>query len=150
MWIAVQLGYHHYSPDDIKNDTLFMNRINYSTDKEIIELWTLDDDMLSLLEYDNIIENYGYPVLPYLIDENNKIIAEPDQLGWWDSGDITDELIPFGIKEMNFIMQEFDGLLEIFVDEELLEKNEIEPIFEEGLVIMRFLTEDEEHDQIEE
>jgi len=150
MWIAVQLAYHHYSPDDIKNDTLFMNRINYSTDKEIIELWTLDDDMLSLLEYDNIIENYGYPVLPYLIDENNKIIAEPDQLGWWDAGDITDELIPFGIKEMNFIMQEFDGLLEIFVDEELLEKNEIEPIFEEGLVIMRFLTEDEEHDQIEE
>lgn len=150
MWIAVQLAYHHYSPNEIKNDTLFMNRMNYSTDKEIIELWTLDDDMLSLLEYDDIIENYGYPVLPYLIDENNKVIAEPYQLGWWDAGDIADELIPFGIKEMNFIMQEFDGLLEVFVDEELLEKNEIEPIFEEGLVIMRFLTEDEEYDQIEE
>lgn len=144
MWIAVQLAYNHYSPDEIEEGMLFMNHIQPNTEKEIIEVWEIDKETLKLLEKDDIIKLYGYPVLPYLIDEYEKVVAAPEELGWWDAGDVTEELIKFSIKELNFIMREFDGLLELLVDEDELEQGYIEPILEEDLVIMRFLTEEEE------
>jgi hypothetical protein len=143
MWIAVQLAYHHHSPETIKEGMLFMNHIKPNTEKEIIEVWEIDKKIIELLEYNDIIKLYGYPVLPYLIDEDQNVVTIPDEIGWWDAGDVTDELINITIQELNFIMREFDGLLELLVDEDELEQGYIEPILENELVIMRFLKEED-------
>jgi hypothetical protein len=47
---------------------------------------------------------------------------------------------------MNIVMRDFDGLLEIFVDEDEYEKGNIEPIYEQELVILRGLSPEEEED----
>jgi len=62
----------------------------------------------------------------------------------FDPGDISDNLIDFGVKEMNFIMQEFDGLLEVFVDEDKYEEGVTLPILDDGQVIMKFLDDNEQ------
>jgi hypothetical protein len=45
---------------------------------------------------------------------------------------------------MNFIMREFDGLLEVFVDEDEYEQGVIYPVLDEGKVILKFLDDNEE------
>ena len=62
----------------------------------------------------------------------------------FDPGEASVNLIDFDVKEMNFIMREFDALLEVFVDEDMYEQGVIEPVLDEGKVILKFLDDNEE------
>ena len=90
----------------------------------------------------------GNPVQPYILDDNGKIIATPDEIGQFDHPRYEDEYQPFTPKEMNIIMQDFDGLCEILIDpDELEEDNFIQPIYVDEKVILRGLTPDEEEQE---
>ena len=151
MWIAVQLAYHHYSPEKLQVGMMFMNHTCIGTDKELIELFILDEDQLTHIEKDDFISSNGYPVEPFILDEFGSVIIHPENIGWFEL-DAQLELMIIGVKEFNFIMREFDGLLEMFVDEDIYEEGEIEAITEKNretkqdLAIFRFLRENEDED----
>ena len=86
----------------------------------------------------------GFPVYPYLLDSDGKVVATPEEIGLFDPGETSVNLIDFDVKEMNFIMREFDGLLEVFVDEDEYEQGVIYPVLDEGKVILKFLDDNEE------
>jgi len=150
MWIAVELVFRHYQPQKLEAGMLFMNTLYPGhEDKEQIEVWELkEENLYDQLTPEIVFMENGYPVKPYLIDDEDRAIVTPDEIGWFDPGSVSETLIKFGINEMNFIMQEFDGILEMFVDEDALEKGEIIPIFEDDLVILRFLTDDEDAEEL--
>jgi hypothetical protein len=141
MWTAVELVFKHYEPDELEIGMLFINTLYPGNpSKEKLEVWELKEEDEELTPELMFIKN-GFPVKPYLIDEDDNIIATPDEIGWFDAGSKYLSFIPFGIKEMNFIFEEFDGLLEILIDEYSLEEEEkIEAITEDNKVILRFLT----------
>jgi hypothetical protein len=143
MWIAVELALHHYDIDELEPGMWFMNHLYPGhEDRELVEVWELSEEA-TINDKEILFMESGFPVQPFLVDEEGSVIVTPDEIGWWDAGDIAEELIPFGINEVNFILREFDGLLEMFVDEDALEEGFIEPILENDLVILRFLTDDD-------
>ena len=150
MWLAVELVFHHYEPDKFKASTLFMNVHYPGTDKEHVEVFPLGSVALELWEKNMIIpESFGYPVQPHILDDNNRIIAFPEEIGQFDHPLHEDEYQPFTYKEMNIIMQDFDGLCEILIDpDEYEQENFIQPEYVDDLVVIRGLTPDEEEDDM--
>jgi len=150
MWIAVQLAYHHYAPEELQVGMMFMNHLNMGTEKELIELFRLDKNQLTFIDQNDLIDNHGYPVRPFIIDEDGKILITPEEIGWFDPGGTSTKLIPLDLEEFNFIMREFDGILEMFVDGEQLEKGQIEPVTSkhnesgEDWAMFRFLQDDKD------
>ena len=92
----------------------------------------------------------GFPVYPYLLDSDGKVVATPEEIGLFDPGDVSDNLIDFEVNEINFIMREFDGLLEVFVDEDEYEQGDIIPVLDEGKVILKFLDDNDDELYFEE
>mgnify|MGYP003114991046 FL=1 len=150
MWIAVELVFHHYIPDKITEGTLFMNHLYPGSDKETVEIFEIDQSNAELIDRGiiEIPEDMGNPVQPYILDDDGKVIATPDEIGQFDHPRYEDEYQPFTPKEMNIIMQDFDGLCEILIDpDELEEDNFIQPIYVDDKVILRGLTPDEEEQE---
>ena len=137
MWEVIELQFSHYTSDKLEEDMLFMNHLYPGNEeKEHIELFKLNEEDLNE-PAEEIFNKFGFPVEPFLFDED--ILVDTDQIGWFDAGDKAEELIPFGINEINFILREFNGFLEILLDEETLQ-----PVIEDDWVILRFITEEED------
>ena len=146
MFVAVELHFRHYDAEELRAGMLFMNHL-YPGNKgrEHIEIFELTKESIHEQITPEIMymEN-GFPVYPYLLDLEGKVVSTPEEIGLFDPGDVLDSLIEFGVKEMNFIMQEFDGLLEVFVDENEYEQGLTVPVLDNGQVILKFLDDNEE------
>ena len=93
-----------------------------------------------------IPESFGYPVQPFILDDNGRQIAQPDEIGYFDNPREEDEYQMFTTKEMNIIMDQFDGLCELLVDEQEYDDNFIQPVYVDDLVIIRGLTPEEDEE----
>ena len=126
-----------------------MNLLYVGTDKEVVEVFAIDKSTTELANKRLInIDEYGYPVRPFLLDEEGTVVITPDEIGWFDHPN-EPQLQEFTTKEMNIVMRDFDGLLEVFVDEDEYEKGKVEPIYEQELVILRGLSPEEEEEDDE-
>lgn len=146
MFVAVELHFRHYDAEELKAGMLFMNHLYPGNEgREHIEIFELTKESIHEQITPEIMymEN-GFPVYPYLLDLEGKVVSTPEEIGLFDPGDVSDSLIEFGVKEMNFIMQEFDGLLEVFVDEDEYEQGLTVPVLDNGQVILKFLDDNEE------
>lgn len=110
------------------------------------------------LDEENYVRTNGYPVELYIVDEGNPNIANdttiyalPHQIGWWDEGDHTDELRDIEVKDLNMIIEDYNGWVEIELDEEKSENVPV-PILYEGKIVLREYNEfdDEEFEEEEE
>jgi hypothetical protein len=95
-----------------------------------------------------LIQENGYPVRPFII--NDVIIITPEEIGTFVifHDDDTEDFVDFGVTEMNFILREFDGWLDILIDEDTLDDRLIEPIYDENnnnKVILKFIDNEEEY-----
>jgi hypothetical protein len=89
-----------------------------------------------------IIEN-GAPMELYIIDGDD-IVVEPHEIGWIDDGDHTDELRPISLDDVNYILSECNGWLELEIVEEFFDEEEqVIPNMYEQKVVIRLLTDDE-------
>tara|TARA_R100000742_G_C4279652_1_gene105027 strand:+ start:11602 stop:12072 length:471 start_codon:yes stop_codon:yes gene_type:complete len=150
VWIAVELAFHHYEAEELKASTLFMNVHFPGTDKEQVDVFPLGSTSVDLFERGVMIpESFGYPVHPYILDDDGRQIAGPTEIGYFDHPRHEDEYQKFTYKEMNIIMKDFDGLCEILVDEEELNNNFIQPIYVDDLVVLRGLSPDEDDGEAE-
>jgi len=151
MFVAGELHFRHYDTKELKPGMLFMNHLYPGSEREHIEIFELKKESI----HDQVtpelmfMEN-GFPVKPYILNDMGFVIATPEEIGLFDPGDRSETLIGFTTKEMNFIMREFDGLLEIFIDENEYEEGMTVPILEDGQVILKFLDDNDDELYLEE
>jgi len=143
MWLEVNLKVNFYQPEDLLAGMWFMNSLYPGTDREFVELWLLEEDIIEE-EYDNFVAKNGFPVEPMLTleminpDESDLIVAYPPEIGWLNDDD--NELRPFDIDDANWIIQNNDGKVHILIDGEAYEQDEtIFTITEDQEVILQYL-----------
>jgi hypothetical protein len=143
IWLEVNLKVNFYQPEDLLAGMWFMNSLYPGTDREFVELWLLEEDIIEE-EYDNFVAKNGFPVEPMLTleminpDESDLIVAYPPEIGWVYEDD--DELRTFDIDDANWIIQNNDGKVHVLVDGEAYEQDEtIFTITEDQEVILRYL-----------
>jgi hypothetical protein len=129
------------------SDVLLGNVYNYFT---IYELKDIPNDMYHYMSIN------GAPVEPYIVqptqnrDDKEEILATPEQIGWWDQGDTSDDLEDITIEIINSYIYGEDGddgyiALEVFdsEDEEGIHRN---VVFFHNKVTMRHVTFVDEHE----
>ena len=70
-------------------------------------------------------------------------INEHDEIAWWNEKD-EEELRYLTLKDINWILKQYDGIIEVDIDEYLYSMDVIEVKLFENKVIIRELTEEEE------
>jgi hypothetical protein len=120
----------------------FMNSLYPGTDREFVELWLLEEDIIEE-EYDNFIAKNGFPVEPMVTlemgnpDEPDLIVAYSPEIGWIHQDD--DSIREFDIDDANWIIQNNDGKISILIDEQAYEQDEtIFTITEDQEVILKY------------
>lgn len=152
MWINAELVVKNYKPLHLEIGMFFMNVLMKGTKKEHVEIYKLDKYPL---DQDEFISKNGYPVEFYIITEDDEILATPDEIGWFDAGDESDELYDITLKEINTIIQEYDGYLmvdmeEIHEDDETDDYIEMYPVKYLDKITIRYPFEEEEEEYDEE
>ena len=123
-----------YMPKQLEIGMWFITKINPGTLKEYTEIWALNTHPRETLE-EFIVKN-GAPVEPYLIYDE-QVVAEPHEIGWWDEGDHVDELRDIELADINFILSEWDGFVDVEIDEwDFAHEEEINPIMYANKVTM--------------
>lgn len=128
-----------------------------------VSVYQLGYDIRHEQEKELYLQNNGAPVEPYIylegnpnVPEETSLMAEPEQIGWFDEGEHTDEMHDITIKEINNILDN-DGWCEIDVEEEHLDDEEthedyikVVPVLLQDKVIIRYEEDEEEEEEIEE
>jgi hypothetical protein len=131
---TVELVLKSYMPKQLEIGMWFITKINPGTRKEYTEVWALDKFPRETLE--EFIVIHGAPVEPYLIYDE-QVLAEPHEIGWWDEGDHTDELRDVELSDINFLLTEWDGYVDVEIDEwDFAHEEEINPILYAGKITM--------------
>ena len=135
-----ELALRSYMPKRLELGMLFADVTEEST-----TLWELDK--IPNDEEAFMIEN-GAPMEVYIIDNDDSVIAEPHEIGWFDEGDDTDELRDITLDDINYILNEFDGWLEIEIIEDFFDEDEqVIPNMYEQKVVVRLLTDEETEEE---
>lgn len=147
--LTVELVLKSYMPKELEVGMWFITKINQDTPKEYIEVWALDK--LPQEPFDEFITKNGAPVEPYLIYDED-VVAEPHEIGWWDDGPVSDELRDITLAEVNHILIEWDGMVDVEIDEHsYAHYEEIEFVFYEDKMVLSVpgTYEDEDDDEDE-
>lgn len=101
---------------------------------------------------EEFLKEYGYPVEPYIviidnITDEEEVVAEPDEIGWMDEGDFTDDLVDIDHRHFNRILSAYGGELELeMTDDESVEGN-ITPVLVDDKIVIRYPEEEEEEEE---
>lgn len=140
MYFIAELVFKSYHVYSLEPGMIFMELVYPGTDDQQVRAFVLDkvpnDEELFLKEH-------GYPVEFYILATDHResfteILAYPEQIGWFDEGDNTDELYEVDVDIINDILNYYDGIVGIDVDGETGE-----PTIYEGKVIITYPEEDE-------
>ena len=142
MYFLAQLVVKSYIPHTLEKGMWFVKTLYYG-DKLI---FALDKTFLNKEEEEAFITENGYPVKPYIVEEymdgsTPAILATPEEIGWLDEGEDTDELRDVTLEDINYIVNYEDGFLLIDIDGETGE-----PTLAEGKVIIA-IPDDEEGEE---
>jgi hypothetical protein len=119
--------------------TLEKGMLFVEASEEGIQLFELDS--IPRDEKQFILDN-GAPMEMYIIDGDD-VVVEPHEIGWIDEGDDSEELYPISLEEINYILNECDGWLELEIIEDFFDEDEqIIPNFVDEKVVIRLLTEE--------
>jgi hypothetical protein len=141
MYYEAELVLKSYKPLKLEEGMLFVNKIARTDVVELFILEEIPDDE------ETFVVTHGYPMEPYVVFDAFSttpiILAIPEQIGWWDDVDDVDDLREISIEEINNIINQFDGLLEIYLEDD-------DPLLVENKVMLRYLTDEEEYEDVEE
>ena len=151
MFIEAELQFRHYNPEKLEPGMLFMNHINPGHSyKEHVQVWKITEDYFhEELSDEILIQENGYPVKPFILADVGLIVT-PEEIGTFVifNDDDTEDFVDFGVTEMNFILREFDGWLDVLIDEDTLDDRLVEPVYDEennNKVILKFIDDEEEY-----
>jgi hypothetical protein len=114
MWYPAEISLSSYLPPELEIGMLFINRISVGVIEPYIELFELEE---LPEDADAFMAKHGAPVEIAIIDEDDDILASHDEIGWWDDGDDVDEYREITLDDINYILRELDGYVDIEYDE---------------------------------
>ena len=150
MFILGKLVFQSYIPAKFEIGMLFQRKISMMKLRTLIEY----NEVFELKEIPRDTESFtlinGWPVAPFIFsitanpDAFAEPLATPDQLGWFDEGEDSDELRDIDIKDYNYILENEDGYIEIEVDAFMNEDGEeiVTPILYMDKVTVRIPTDE--------
>ena len=97
MYLECQLVFKSYKPLNLEKGMFFITEMMGSS-------LIMQIEQVPRNQEEFISEN-GYPVEPYIVDistEDDSIVATPEQIGWFDEGDHSDELSDISVKNINY------------------------------------------------
>lgn len=145
MHYTVELVLKSYMPKQLEPGMWFITKLHQDTTKEYVEIWALDKVPSEPME--EFITKNGAPVEPYLMYKEQPI-AQPNEIGWWDEGEHIDELRDVELKDINLIMNNYNGFVDVEIDEwDFVHEDEINPLSYEGLVVMSLVGTYEEENE---
>ena len=114
MFIEAKLVPKSYKPLKLEQGMFFVTIIN-----DAIHLHTLNFVPRDVETYSQL---NGWPVELYIVFEGNpnlkefEILATPEQIGWFDDGEYSDEISDITIRQINKIFSDHQGYLTIEFD----------------------------------
>jgi hypothetical protein len=143
MFIEAKLVFQSYVPTEFEIGMLFLRKVRMIKLKTLIEY----DEVFELKQIPGNREAFlllnGWPVAPFIYsltanpDAFADILANPGQIGWWDDGPESDELRDISIKEYNYILENYDGHINIEIKDDVFEAGIAEPILYNDKVTLR-------------
>lgn len=112
MWYPAEISLSSYLPSELEEGMLFINRISVGVVDPYIELFEIEEVPE---DQDAFMAKHGAPVELVIIDEDGDLLASPDEIGWWDDGG--DEYRDVTLDDINYLLRELDGYIDIEVDE---------------------------------
>lgn len=147
MWIAAEIVIKNYQPEQLEKGMLFLNILHPGTHKETYEVFSLDRVPR---DEEAFIALNGFPI-EFSIIFDEKEIVKHSEIGWFDFGEKVEFLTEISLKEINIILNEFDGWLNVEIDDEGYELyNLVVPTLNEGKALLRFYEEEYDDEEMEE
>lgn len=112
MWYPAEISLSSYLPPELEVGMLFTNRISVGVVEPYIELFELEEVPEDV---DVFMAKHGAPVELIIIDDEEGLLASHDEIGWWDDGG--DEYRDVTLDDINYLLRELDGYIDIEVDE---------------------------------
>jgi hypothetical protein len=141
MWIPAEIVLRSYLPPELEVGMLFANKISVGVIEPYIELFELEE---LPEDADAFMAKNGAPVDLGIIDSDGRPVAIDHEIGWWDDGDDVDEYREVTLDDINYLLREFEGYVDVEYDE-----NEDDFVLIEGKVVLS-LVPDEEWDDWDE
>jgi hypothetical protein len=114
MWYPAEISLSSYMPPELEVGMLFINRISVGVIEPYIELFELEEVPE---DADAFMSKHGAPVELLIIDDEGGLLASHDEIGWWDDGDDSDEYRDVTLDDINYLLRELDGYVDIEIDE---------------------------------
>lgn len=138
MYYPVRLVLKNYVPLRLEIGMLFTTTYLPDTEREFSVVWPIDE--IPMMDVTTFTEISGFPIKLSLIDEDDNEIVEHHEIGWIEEDT---ELRAVMLKDLNKILQEYDGLAELDILEyDYLSQETITPRFVNQKVVVRFLQEE--------
>lgn len=116
MWFAAEIALKSYLPDTLQEGMLFTNRISVGVVEPYIELFELEEVPE---DQDEFMAKHGAPVEILIITpDDGNVRATQEYIGWWDDGDDVDEYREVTLDDINYLLREFDGYVDIEFDDD--------------------------------
>ena len=141
MWYTGEIVLKSYLPFTLEEGMLFVNRISVGIMEPYVELWALEEVPE---DADAFMATNGAPVELFIIDDDEELLATEEELGWWDEGQHTDELREISLDDINYLLRECDGYIDIEISDETEDPGVI--LFEDR-VILRVPESDDDWDE---
>jgi hypothetical protein len=115
MWFPAEIVLHSYLPPELEVGMLFVNRISVGVIHPYIALFELEEIPE---DPDAFMAKHGVPIELAIVDEIGNLLVSHDEIGWWDDGEDSDEYRELTLDDINYLLSEFDGYINIETDEE--------------------------------
>jgi hypothetical protein len=135
MWIPAEIVLRSYLPPELEVGMLFANKISVGVIEPYIELFELEEIPE---DPDAFMAKNGAPVDLGIIDSDGRPVAIDHEIGWWDDGDDTDEYREVTLDDINYLLREFEGYVDVEYDE-----NEDDFVLIEGKVVLSLVPDEE-------
>ena len=137
MWYPAEIVVKSYLPPELEVGMLFTNRISVGVIEPFIELFELEE---LPEDPDAFMAKHGVPVELGILINDKDVIATHEEIGWWDEGEHVDELRDITLDDINYLLREFDGYVDIEIDDE---EDSVYPIIMEGKVVLSLVPDEE-------
>jgi hypothetical protein len=127
MWYPAEISLSSYLPPELEVGMLFTNRISVGVVEPYIELFELEEVPE---DADVFMAKHGAPVELVIIDEDGDLLASHDEIGWWDEGEDSDEYREVTLEDINYLLRELDGYIDIEIEEDY------GPVIYDGKVVL--------------
>jgi len=135
--IEGEFAFKSYLPDKLKVGMHFLTSVSIGILEPEHLFFTLEEVPQ---DEEMFMSMHGAPVHVFLVDEDEKPLADPKEIGWFNDGD-PEDLKPITDEQITKILNDDDGFMDIECDENG------ELIYYEDKVIISYLSDEEEEEE---